>query len=223
MGSENLFHRQKAKKIEDLARKKARREGYAKVLIVCEGEKTEPNYFNGLKDHLALNSANIIITGDCGSDPMSVVDYVLRQYRIARETGDPFDKVFCVFDKDTHTSYDQAIEKLESAKPKNTFYPIASVPCFEYWLLLHFTYSTRPYQLSSSRSRSGCELLISELHGYFPGYQKGDESIFDKLVGRLPQAKAYAIKALNEAEKNNTDNPSTHIHKLVEFLENIKR
>jgi len=104
MGSDNLFHRRKAKQTRELARKKAKRESYAKVLIVCEGEKTEPNYFNELKDHLALNSANIIITGDCGSSPMAVVDYVRRQYKLAKEAGNPFDKVFCVFDKDTHTS-----------------------------------------------------------------------------------------------------------------------
>jgi len=221
MGSDNLFHRRKAKQAKELARKKAKRESYAKVLIVCEGEKTEPNYFNELKDHLALNSANIIITGDCGSSPMAVVKHVRLQYKYAKDAGDPFDKVFCVFDKDTHTSYHQAIEKLEAAKPKNTFYPVTSVPCFEYWLLLHFTYTTKPFQQNGSKS--GCETLIDELSKYLPDYQKGDKSIFDTIVGQLPRAKAHAIKALDEAEKNDTDNPSTHIHKLIEYLENIKK
>lgn len=56
MGTDNLFHRRKAKQAKELARKKANRERYNKVLIVCEGTKTEPNYFNALKDHLELNS-----------------------------------------------------------------------------------------------------------------------------------------------------------------------
>ena len=42
MGSDDLFH--KAKKARDLARKAGRRKGKERVLIVCEGAKTEPNY-----------------------------------------------------------------------------------------------------------------------------------------------------------------------------------
>ena len=45
MGSEDLFHKRKAKSAEQLERRKAKRSPYEKVLIVCEGEKTEPNYF----------------------------------------------------------------------------------------------------------------------------------------------------------------------------------
>jgi hypothetical protein len=59
MGTDNLFHKRKARRASELTRRKTRRESYAKVLIVCEGEKTEPLYFNDLKDHYGLNSANI--------------------------------------------------------------------------------------------------------------------------------------------------------------------
>jgi len=221
MGSDNLFHRRKAKQAKELARKKAKRESYAKVLIVCEGEKTEPNYFNELKDHFALNSANVIITGDCGSDPMSVVNHALQQYRLARDAGDPFDKVFCVIDKDAHPNYPQAIQKLETTKPRNTFDPITSVPCFEYWLLLHFIYTTKPFQQSGNKSC--CETLIDELRRYLPKYQKGDKSVFDTILGQLPQAKSHAINALKESKNNNNENPSTRVHELIQYLENIKK
>lgn len=40
MGTDDRFHKHKAKKASDLARRKARRAPYAKVLIVCEGENT---------------------------------------------------------------------------------------------------------------------------------------------------------------------------------------
>ena len=45
MGSDDLFHKRKAKQTRDLKRKKDKRAPYDKVLIVCEGGKTEPNYF----------------------------------------------------------------------------------------------------------------------------------------------------------------------------------
>ncbi len=40
MGSEDLFHKRKAKKQQDSVRRIANRKPYDHVLIVCEGEKT---------------------------------------------------------------------------------------------------------------------------------------------------------------------------------------
>ena len=79
MGTDNLHHKHKARQVRELARKQTKRESYAKVLIVCEGEKTEPNYFGALKDHLALNNANVVVTGECGSSPRSIFEYAMRQ------------------------------------------------------------------------------------------------------------------------------------------------
>ena len=39
MGKDNLFHKRKARKKEQLARRGKQRDPYAKVLIVCEGKK----------------------------------------------------------------------------------------------------------------------------------------------------------------------------------------
>jgi hypothetical protein len=71
MGSEDLHHKRKAKKADKLARKKEKRASYEKVLIVCEGSKTEPNYFNELIEYYEINSANVAIDGKCGSSPKS--------------------------------------------------------------------------------------------------------------------------------------------------------
>jgi len=68
MGTDDLFHKRKAKKAGDLARSRARRAPYPKVLIVCEGEKTEPYYFKSLKDQYSLNSANVEICGGIYGD-----------------------------------------------------------------------------------------------------------------------------------------------------------
>jgi len=64
MGTDNLFHKRKAKTASALQRRKAKRAAYAKILIVCEGEKTEPNSFNGLVKKYELNTANVEICGD---------------------------------------------------------------------------------------------------------------------------------------------------------------
>ena len=45
MGSDDLFKKRKARKLRDISRKKRTRDLYKRVLIVCEGQKTEPLYF----------------------------------------------------------------------------------------------------------------------------------------------------------------------------------
>ena len=98
MGSDKLFHRRKAKQKRDLKRKQAKRAPYDKVLIVCEGEKTEPNYFLELRDHYRLHTANIEICSDCGSAPINVVERAKQIYRHEHRTGMPVDRVYCVFE-----------------------------------------------------------------------------------------------------------------------------
>ena len=97
MGSDNVFHRRKAKNTKSLQRKAAHREAYEKLLIVCEGEKTEPNYFEGAREYYSLNMVNVEVRGDCGSDPMNIVRFARQRYREEKDAGDPFDKVYCVF------------------------------------------------------------------------------------------------------------------------------
>ncbi|SCZ84374.1 RloB family protein [Nitrosomonas mobilis] len=220
MGTDNLFHKRKAKSAKGLQRRIARRDPYAKVLIVCEGEKTEPRYFQDLRNHYGLNTANIEVCGECGSDPNSVLQFATQRYREEKDAGDAFDQVFCVFDKDIHANYDEALNAIAKAQPRNTFVVMNSVPCFEYWLLLHFIYSTRPY-LALPGNSAGNQVL-SELRGYLPDYEKGANNIFAMLLDQLEFAKSNAERSLNEAQANVTDNPTTRIHELVNFLQEIK-
>jgi len=55
-----------------------------------------------------------------------------------------------------------------------------------------------------------------------PEYEKGSGNIFSSLYPQLDFAKANAERALEASQKNNTDNPSTYIHQLVEYLQNLK-
>ena len=220
MGTDNLFHKRKAQRATDLARRKAKQSAYDKVLIVCEGEKTEPNYLQGLIDHYQLNSANVVIAEHQHTDPLAIVEQARQRYREERDAGDPFDRVYCVFDKDTHTRYQPALEQIASATPKATFFATHSVPCFEYWLLLHFLFTCRPYE--PLPGNSPCNQTLHELKGYLPEYTKGARNTFTQLLGQLDFAKHNAERALQAAQANNTDNPTTRMHQLVDYLQRIK-
>ncbi len=221
MGSDDLHHKRKARRAKDLARRKSSRAPYDRVLIVCEGAKTEPNYLRELIDCLKLSSANVEVDGDSGSSPISVVRHAKRRYREERDKGDAFDRVFCVFDKDTHTTYNEAMSACARFRPSGVFQPIPSVPCFEYWLLLHFIYTNRPY--NPSGGRSACDCLIGELRNYMHDYSKGDRGRFRQVTGRTDQAIIFSKRALKAAEKAETDNPTTRMHELVEYLKQLKR
>lgn len=88
MGTDNLFHKRKAKSAKGLQRRAAKRDAYAKVLIVCEGEKTEPHYFHGLRNYYGLNTANVEVCGESGSDPNSVVRFAKQRFREEKDAGD---------------------------------------------------------------------------------------------------------------------------------------
>ncbi len=214
------FYRHRTNRGNILRRRKPAREPYAKVLIVCEGEKTEPLYFNGLRDHYRLSSTNIEVTGECGSSPLDVFNHARQRYTEESKAGDPFDRVYCVFDKDNHTSYEQALDRINRARPLDTFFAIPSVPSFEYWLLLHFICLTRPYMPLPGNSASN--QVLTELLGYYPEYRKGLDSVFERLYSNLEDAKRNATRGLMQVQAADTDNPSTYAHFLVEYLQQIK-
>lgn len=192
-----------------LTRRKYVRDPYDKVLIVCEGEKTEPNYFNGLKNHLRLKSANVAIVGEVAT-PAKIFERAKELEKREKGKGDSFDQVFCVFDKDRHTDYQKA---LDQCAQKN-YIAITSVPAFEYWLILHFRYTTSPYQNTSA--------LVRDVKKHLPDYEKNDAGIFGKLQDKLETAKTNAARSLEAARQADTDNPSTKVHILVETLQDIK-
>jgi hypothetical protein len=220
MGSDNLFQKRKARKTEELKRRKESREQYDKVLIVCEGEKTEPYYIAALRDHFKLSSANIVIDPNSDSSPTSVVGYA--KGLILENKNDPYDRVFCVIDRDRHADFDKAIAQIAGFSSKATkMEAIVSTPCFEYWILLHFTFTTKNFGVSGE---SPCQDLIrNELKSYLAEYQKADASILTALVQeQLGMAIANSQRAYEEASRNGTDNPLTTMHILVEYLKNLK-
>lgn len=215
MGSDNLHHKRKAKKQRELSRRKAKRSSYDKVLIVCEGEKTEPYYFNELKKHYRLHSATIHVDGKSKSTPSQVFSRAQKLAEQAKSLNDPYDRVYCVFDKDNHACYEQTRIDIKNSN----FVAITSVPCFEYWLLLHFKYSTKTYE--NDGSSTAANNVIKDLKRFIPNYSKTNRDIFAKLHEKQDTAIEHASKANDVAKEQNTDNPSTNMHELVKYLKKL--
>jgi hypothetical protein len=197
------------------ARRSPIKEPYDVVLIVCEGQKTEPAYFNRLRAVRRLSSANIFITPAGGSDPMSIVQH--GEAELAA-----YDRVFCVFDRDTHANYDQALARIANsvAGQAGQLIGITSTPCFELWILLHFKFHAAPIQ--SAGTQSACDRVIRELRRFKAGYTKAAKDTYDALEPMLPTAMTNAGRLQADNRKTGSRNPGTNVHELVQYLFNLK-
>lgn len=95
------------------------------------------------------------------------------------------------------------------SKGNSKFTAITSVPCFEYWFVLHFDYTTKSFPSATA--------VIAELKKHIPTYAK-NSSIFYALREKMPTAIKNAEKANAYASKIGTDNPSTKVVELVKYL-----
>jgi hypothetical protein len=197
------------------ARRAPVREPYDRVLIVCEGEKTEPSYFGGLRQTERLSSANIKITPADGSDPLSIVQFAERFL-------DEYDRVYCVFDRDGHANYNDALRRVSQspAGRAGKLTPITSWPCFEFWLLLHFRYSSAA--IVPAGKRSSGTVAFDTLRQHLPTYEKGHASIYAELLTLRDAAMKNAARLQRENRKTGSTNPSTCVHDLVDYLLKLK-
>ena len=182
------------------------------VLVICEDSKSSKTYLNDVK--LYFRAQLRLAVTHCGkTDPAGIVSEGIRQSK-------QFDRVFCVIDRDEHQNFDEAVQ-LASSKPKVTVVP--SYPCFEYWLLLHFGYTRKPYQRSGAKSPADCLIDDLKLHPGMSDYAKGAKvSPFTTLsVAQFTDARAHAARALVEAIQVRELNPSTTLHQLIDVIEEL--
>ena len=198
---------------KSLKRRRPRRSSLDRVLVVCEGEYTEPRYFVALRDHFRLNT--LVVKAAKGVDPRTLVNMANSEYRREKRNGEQFDIVYCVFDRDSHPQFDEA-----SKTARDRGFKLArSWPCFEFWLLLHFEYVRAPY--ARKGKASACDACIHDLRKHLPAYRKGDKSTFDDLWHLLDRATENARKAAADAAATGARDPSTEVHELVVYLQEL--
>lgn len=222
MGSDDLFSKRKARKNDALERQKKERARSQRFLIVCEGTKTEPYYLKEITDDLGIKPQVVKVAPNDGASPDRVVAHALKLYEEDAICGDSFDRVYCVFDRDKHDTFDAAVQKtkeLKEAKNPKPFEAITSVPCFEYWLLLHFGLTDQPFRAAGKKSV--CDRLMSVLRTKpgFKKYDKGQHGIYGLLKDKTSIAVKGAKQVRRNATKTGQDDPSTQIDILVEALQ----
>jgi hypothetical protein len=180
-------------------------------LIVCEGH-TERNYFEAVRVRLGLK--NVEIASETGLDPRAIVRYVERRMR---EEG-PFEHIICAFDKDSHAHFGPArsrIHQLAAGRKPLAIQEAVTVPCIEFWFLLHFEQTTAPYQTSAE--------VIDRIksQGHIPNYEKADIDICRQLVARMDTAMTNVAWLTERAEADGFQNPFTNFHEALKLLREL--
>ena len=216
-----MAHRRPPKREDHYQRGPAGRPLRRRVLIVSEG-RTELTYLRELLDRLGLNRANVEMRQGQPPNPGGV----LRDARQHVE-ADPeeYSRVFCVFDRDEHQSFASTLRQIQTGIQRGEIISaVPSVPCFEYWLLLHFENTTRPYPVSENES--SCSQVEKDLKRHLRGeYSKGMKGArrWQRITSNLMIARENSRETLRQAELEPGENyPYTRMHELVGYLERMK-
>lgn len=168
-------------------RQKKKRLPNKRILILCEGEKTEPNYFNGLKRDKSksnrLSALRIEIYDSKKNTGKELVEEAKSLKKEAMKEKNPYDDIWVVIDMDGYTKHPQAFDQARANRINISFSSIS----FEFWFLLHHTYTTKSFEKADD--------LIKYLKRkqYMVGYEKYDDN-YSKLKDRTEYAISNAEK-----------------------------
>ena len=208
------------RRIREQKRRRNIRKDAKLIIIISEGECTEPYYFIKFNGELRYSGVRIKTPKVRQTDPISLVKTAINiinkkrsDCRISQEDGD---EIYCVYDVD-----DNSDEDLNSAKElaeKNGIKIFLSNPCFEIWFLLHFE------QVNKGISR---EDLYEQLKKYVKNYEKSSD-VYHLLKDLQANAIANAERLNSMHEENGISlsvgacNPSTQVFRMVKYFQSLR-
>ena len=192
----------------NLSRRQGVREVKQSFLIVCEGEKTEPDYFKAFR----MTAATVKAVGEA-MNTMTLVNKAISIREADKAKKRFYDQCWVVFDKDDFPAKDfnQAIKYAE----KNGFQVAYSNQAFEYWFLLHFNLYQGPIHRNQYKN------MLEKLIGMPYSKTEGSGAVmYNLLLARQEQAIKNSETVLAEISHGNPaeEESSTTVHKLVKEL-----
>lgn len=181
-----------------MPRREPRRVTRRRVLVVCGGTRTEPDYFHGIRRLLRRPDVTLSIKA-VSKSPDQLVDHAVT---LMSHRRDQFDELWCVVDVDEF-DLDRAARSAKAAGVRLA----VSNPCFEVWLLLHFD--------DGGPHLSGSAEAIRRLRRHLPAYDKARLQFDDYGPGV-----AEAVRRARKLDDGTAvgANPSSGVWRLVEQI-----
>lgn len=186
-------------------------------LIVCEGEKTEPNYFKSFPKQVG----KIVYDVEFEGGGISTLKVVEKAIELRNKSRQKYDRVWAVFDRDSFkaNSFNNAILKAKA----NNIGCAWSNEAFELWYLLHF--HNRVTAMKRTEYEKAIEEAVNSKYGKKHGtfkYKKNAPEMYSLLskTGNQKMAIKWARELAKgiEGEQFANYNPQTMVFKLVEEL-----
>ncbi len=188
------------------------------ILIICEGKETEPRYFEALRGELRIRKAQVRVIpgGDGRGAPTSIVKMALRKQHEMEMDLESGDQTWCVFDTEQQGKYPDLAKVIEHANRKGLLLAVSN-PSFEYWYVLHFECTDRPFANAAE--------VIERLRSHLPQYTENNKSmnVFACIKDRTETALANTNTLRQRADQdwNLYPNPSTSVDRLVRYLRSL--
>lgn len=181
-------------------------------LIVTEGTKTEPNYFQGLKADIEQRYKNRIFIDGKGRNTLSLLK---AAEKIVEKSDTEYQHVWLVYDRDDFPKddFDNTLNRCKALSDDNiTYHALWSNECIELWFLLHFEF------LQSALHRDSYYLKLSEYLNV--KYKKNSTDIYVKLKQHLNTAinNAKKLMKLHDCDVPSKCNPATNVYEIFELL-----
>lgn len=193
-----------------------------RMLIVCEDIKSSKLYFEAFKKDEKLKrelaAVNIEVVHPKDYSPVGLMTEAKLKMQKAKRERNPYDEIWIVLDKDYHANIDKAFDMAYSNRFKIAF----SAICFEFWVLLHFEKTTKPFQR--------CEDVIAHIRkNHFSDYLKKENAYHDlkeKIQTALENGKWIVNQNMPDIERGTKLYELwayTDVHLLVERLINPQK
>lgn len=188
-------------------------------LILCEGEETEPNYFQEIANRINNRYRREKVTVESAKKGrLDLLEFA--QNRVKKAKID-YNHVWLVYDKDDFNKdeFDNTVYKIESLnrKSKIKYHALWSNQCIEVWFLLHFI------DLKVDVSREDYIIKINEnwkKEGIEGTYAKNDKEIYNKLEKYQSMAVKRAKNIIKESEGKSPSKiaPGSRVYEIIEML-----
>ena len=177
-------------------------------LFICEDSKSSKYYMQGLG---RTKGINIKAENADGTSPENVLRSAEEKQKLFKDKG--IVQIYCLFDKDDCD--DEKFNRVIQRCRKADFVDAVSVPCYEYWLLLHLKKTNQPFK----DAKECCEAFRTEYNKKFNTkhtvkYLKAKTDIFEDLKNNLD----FAIANADSLELEETSCPYTNMHKVIKSI-----
>lgn len=196
-------------------RKPPARNEIARILILCEGRCTEPQYLHAFRSKFRIPEENMKVL--CPPEIPNTPIEMVRDAKARKSAGvDSFDEVWCVFDVEAKLTQQCrfGLQEALNAAERSGILSAMSNPCFEIWLLWHRV--DHAAWIASDAVQRRCEEL-----NITRGKHIQDAGSLIRDFYDVAKSRAFSLDQThdrNEIKRPEDMNPSSGMYKLVDAI-----